>query len=75
MIRASLTLAVIGCTGLSNSASAECVDINADPPERLIAIVHINDERAAQLTAGRPWPSVSSLNGIDRVNLLNASVH
>ena len=49
------------------SARADCVDINADPPDRLTAIVHINDERAVQLISGRPWPSVRSLTGINGI--------
>ena len=36
------------------SALADCVDINADPAERLTTIAHENDERAVQLIAGRP---------------------
>ena len=49
------------------SAQADCVDINADPPERLTAIAHINGERAVQLISGRPWPSVRSLTGINGI--------
>jgi endonuclease YncB( thermonuclease family) len=49
---------------LASTAAADCVDINADPAERLTAITHINAERASQLIAGRPWPSVASLTGI-----------
>ena len=48
-------------------AEGDCVDINADPPDRLIAIAHINDERAVQMIAGRPWPSVRSLTGINGI--------
>ena len=51
---------------LASTAIAECVDINGNPVGRLTAIAHINDERAGQLIAGRPWPSVRSLNGIGR---------
>ena len=50
---------------LASTAIAECVDINADPVDRLTAIAHINDERALQLIAGRSWPSVRSLTGIN----------
>ena len=49
------------------SALADCVDINADPPDRLTAIAHIDDERAVQLISGRPWPSVRSLTGINGI--------
>ena len=49
------------------AAFADCVDINADPPDRLTAIAHIDDERAVQLISGRPWPSVRSLTGIDGI--------
>ena len=49
------------------SALADCVDINADPPDRLTAITHIDDERAVQLISGRPWPSVGSLTGINGI--------
>ena len=49
------------------SARADCVDINADPPDRLTAIAHIDDERAVQLISGRPWPSVRSLTGINGI--------
>jgi DNA uptake protein ComE-like DNA-binding protein len=48
-------------------AHADCVDINADPVERLVIIAHIDDERAVQLIAGRPWPSVRSLTGINGI--------
>jgi len=48
-------------------ALADCVDINADPPDRLTAIAHIDDERAVQLISGRPWPSVRSLTGINGI--------
>ena len=48
-------------------ARADCVDINADPADRLVAIAHINDERAVQLISGRPWPSVRSLTGINGI--------
>jgi len=46
---------------------ANCVDINADPPDRLTTIAHINDERAVQLIAGRLRPSVRSLTGINGI--------
>jgi hypothetical protein len=36
------------------SARADCVDINADPAERLTSIAHESDERAVQFIAGRP---------------------
>ena len=49
------------------SAAADCVDINADPAERLTAITHIDEGRAVQLIAGRPWPSVRSLTGINGI--------
>ena len=48
------------------AALADCVDINADPAERPVAVTHIDEERALQLIAGRPWPSVRSLTGINR---------
>jgi endonuclease YncB( thermonuclease family) len=35
--------------------------------DRLTAIAHINDERAVQLIAQRPWPSVRSLTGINGI--------
>lgn len=54
-------------TSAECTAVAECVDINADPVDRLTAIAHINDERAGQLIAGRPWPSVRSLTGINGI--------
>jgi endonuclease YncB( thermonuclease family) len=45
-------------------AFADCIDINADPVEHLTAIVHIDDERAAAIVAGRPWPGVLALTEI-----------
>ena len=48
----------------AGAARAECVDINADPAERLTSIVHIDDERAGQIIEGRPWPGVRALTGI-----------
>jgi endonuclease YncB( thermonuclease family) len=48
-------------------ALADCVDINADPADRLTEVAHINDERAAELIAQRPWPSVDSLTGINGI--------
>ena len=50
---------------VATPALADCVDINADPADRLITIAHISDDRAMLLIAGRPWPSVSSLTGIN----------
>ena len=41
---------------LASTAVAECFDINADPFERLVGIVHIDEERAGKLIAG--WPLV-----------------
>ena len=49
---------------LAGPAAADCVDINADPVERLTAIVHIDEERAGQIVAGRPWPGVRALTGV-----------
>ena len=48
------------------SAAADCVDINADPAERPVAVTHIDEERAVQLIAGRPRASVRLLTGINR---------
>jgi endonuclease YncB( thermonuclease family) len=45
-------------------AFGQCVDINADPLNELLAIVHINEERAGHIVDGRPWPSVASLTGV-----------
>ena len=42
-------------------------DINADPAERLVAVTHIDEERAVQLIAGRPRASVRSLTGINGI--------
>jgi hypothetical protein len=63
------TLAAVAASlvALAGTAVAECVDINVDPVDRLTAIAHINDERAGQLIAGRPRPSVTSLTGINGV--------
>lgn len=49
---------------LAGAARAECVDINADPAERLTSIIHIDYERAGQIIEGRPWPGVRALTGI-----------
>ena len=54
-------------TSAECTAVADCVDINTDPAERLTAIAHIDEERAVQLIAGRPWPSVRSLTGINGI--------
>lgn len=54
-------LAVATSVGVASAASAYRVDTNADPAERVTAIAHINDERAAHSIAQRPWPSVGSL--------------
>ena len=35
----------------AGTAVAECVDINADPIESLVTIVHIDEERAGQIVA------------------------
>lgn len=50
--------------GWAASAAATCVDINADPPERLAVIRHIDAARAAAIVAGRPWPAVAALTAI-----------
>jgi DNA uptake protein ComE-like DNA-binding protein len=63
----ALVAVAVSVLAFASSASADCVDVNADPAERLVAIAHINDERAAQLIAGRPWPSVRSLTGINGI--------
>jgi DNA uptake protein ComE-like DNA-binding protein len=62
-------LAVVILIATAGDALAACVDLNEASHERLMAIVHINEERADQVIAGRPWPGVRALtqvNGIGR---------
>jgi endonuclease YncB( thermonuclease family) len=49
---------------LASGASASCIDINADARERLQEIVHIDEQRALAIEAGRPWPAVASLTAL-----------
>ena len=63
----SLAAVAFSLIALASTAVAECVDINADRVNRLTAIAHINDERAGKFIAGRPWPSVRSLTGINGI--------
>jgi hypothetical protein len=67
MFRRLLLLFVAVLAMAPASALADCVVINADPEHKLTAIAHIDDERAEQLIAGRPWPSVRSLTGINGI--------
>ena len=63
--RTRAALAVFLIT-LAITAVAQCVDINVDPSvDRLTAFAHIIDKRAGPVVAGRPWPSVRSLTGIN----------
>lgn len=63
----TLAAVAVSLFALASTAIAGCVDINSDPVDRLTAIAHINDERAGQLIASRPWPSVRSLTGINGI--------
>ena len=45
-------------------AQAQCIDINADPEQELVGIVHIDEERAEQIVASRPWQGVRALTGV-----------
>lgn len=45
-------------------AFPDCIDINADPMERLTTIVHIDDEHTAAIIASRPWSGVLALTRI-----------
>ena len=63
----TLAAVAVSFIALASTAVAECVDINADPFERLVGIVHIDEERAGQLIAGQPWSSVRSFAGINGV--------
>lgn len=65
MVMSRLASAVIVVLlALPVAGLAQCVDINADPLERLLTIVHIDEERAGQIVDGRPWPGVRALTGI-----------
>ncbi len=59
----TLAAVAVSLTALSTAAAA-CVDINADPVERLVGIVHIDEERVGQIVAGRPWPRGRALTGV-----------
>ena len=61
MQRAALVALMLLWAG---GASATCIDINADAAGRLERIVHIDEERARAIEAGRPWPAVASLTAI-----------
>lgn len=63
----TLATVAVSLIALAGTAVAECIDINADPADQLTAIAHINDERAGQMNAGRPQPSVRSLTGINGI--------
>jgi hypothetical protein len=57
-------LAVVILIATAGDVLAECVDLNAASHERLTSIVHINEERADQVIAGRPWPGVRALTQV-----------
>ena len=57
-------LAVVILIATAGDVLAECVDLNEASLERLTAIVHINEERADQVIAGRPWPGVRALTQV-----------
>jgi endonuclease YncB( thermonuclease family) len=59
-----LAVVVVVLIAIAGVALAECVDLNDASHERLTAIVHINDERADQVVAGRPWPGVRALTQV-----------
>lgn len=42
-----------------------CIQLNAASAERLDALPHVGPARAADIIAGRPWPSVNALVAID----------
>ena len=65
----TLAAVAVSFIALASTAVAECVDINADPFEQLVGIVHIDEERAGQLIAGQPGSSfklITGINGIGR---------
>lgn len=49
---------------VAGTAAGDCIDINADPRERLTDIIHVGDTFAAEIVAGRPWASVPELRRI-----------
>ena len=64
----------VSLIALASAAVAECVDINADPVERLVAIVYINEGRVGQIVAGRPWTglwALTGLSGVGRIGVAN----
>jgi DNA uptake protein ComE-like DNA-binding protein len=53
-------IALISCCALAfwltaGAATADCIDINTAPKDRLTDIVHVGDAFAAKIVAGRPW--------------------
>ena len=62
-----LAAVVVFLLALVSIAVVDSFDINADPPDRPTTIAHISDERAGQLIAGQPRPSVRSLTGINGI--------
>lgn len=69
MGRGAVGVAIMFMVAAAGTVAAECVDLNEASLERLTTIVHINEERADQVIAGRPWPDVralTQLRGIGR---------
>ena len=58
MTRIPLTLAAILIAG---SAHAACIDINEAPPAQLAQIIHVDEARAREIVARRPFESVADL--------------
>jgi DNA uptake protein ComE-like DNA-binding protein len=56
--RGAVGVAIMFMVATAGTVAAECVDLNEASLERLTTIVHINEERADQVIAGRPWPGV-----------------
>ena len=54
-------MAVVILIATAGDVLAECVDLNDASHERLTSIVHINEERADQVIAGRPWPGSAGI--------------
>lgn len=72
----NLAAVVVSLIALASNAGAECVDMNADLFERLVGIVHIDEERARELIAGCPWSSfrlITGVNGIGRRRMAGGS--
>ena len=57
-------LAVVILIATAGDVLAGCVDLNEASHERLTSIVHINEERADQVIARRPWSGVLALTQV-----------